>query len=335
MAPFKKPLFVPPPPTTLDQFFAKADASSSAAVAPKRVKKVKAGLSSSRIKHTPAEIIILDSDDDHSDAPVPVPVVRKRKAKDHHRAAESRSYSSSSDIEVVEMDEGNGKKSKTVLFPAAALDESLHFAEFGKPKLLIDENSVGCCIPEDGVLRVPTSSTICLEDEWGTGDDERNLKGEFDDVLELTDDDEVEDVLKFDSDDTPPSRDDNNLDQCPFCSRSLSNLSPLVSFPFFCKILPSLMSSRIYNHTLMTVATPFLVHHHHHHGSSNLNAKSPLTAMRSLSSCHHARRTTHRRKLRWPRASARRKRTGASGEKRHSTRSCRACRSPSMLSVMV
>jgi hypothetical protein len=88
MAPLKKPLFVPPPPATLDHFFTKADASSSSQ-APKR--RVKLGLSgsSSRIKHTPAEIIVLDSDDD--DAPV---VRAKRKAH-----AES---SGSSDVEVVE-----------------------------------------------------------------------------------------------------------------------------------------------------------------------------------------------------------------------------------------
>lgn len=320
MAPSKKPLFAPPPPATLDQFFTKADASSSSAVAPKRVK-IK---SSSRIKqHTPAEIIILDSDDDDSDAPVPVVrTARKRKAKDQYHA------SSSSDIEVVEIDEGNGKRSKTVLFPA--LDESLHFAEFGRPKLLVDESSVVAgSSGENGVLRVPaptSSSTICLEDEWGTGDDELNLKGESDDVLELTDDDEVEDALK-------PH--DDNLDQCPFCSRSLSDLSPLVSPPlFFLQILLVSYMSRTYNHTLMTAVTPFLVHHHHHHHGSSLNAKSLLTVTRSRSSCPRARRTTHRRKPRWPRA-ARRKRTGGSGEKRRSTRSCRACPSPSMLSVMV
>lgn len=191
-----------------------------------------------------------------------MPVVRatrKRKAKDH-RAAEG---SSSSDVEVVETDdahEGNGKKSKTV-FP---LDESLHFAEFGRPKLLIPaedaqrstggENSLAGGsggIPE-GESSVPASADwgvsarpcvpaviaptskislenlIKIEDEWGTGDDElvRTIKGEFDEVLELTDDDEVEDVLKFE-DDLPSASCDDNLDQCPLCRRSLTSLSLL------------------------------------------------------------------------------------------------------------
>jgi hypothetical protein len=90
-------------------------------------KRVKAGLSISRIKPQPAEIIILDSDDD--DAPV---VRAKRKAKDY-------AESSSSDVEVVETDaQSSGKKARTgrgAGFPQQ--DESLHFAEFGRPKLLI------------------------------------------------------------------------------------------------------------------------------------------------------------------------------------------------------
>ena len=282
MAPLKKPLFVPPPPATLDHFFARADASinpsasSSSFQVPKRVK---AGLSSSRIKQktkiTPqpaAEIIILDSDDD-------APAVRaKRKAKDPTE--------SSSDVEVVETDaheaSSSGKKAKTgrgagpgfgcfgTTFP---LDESLHFAEFGRPKLLIptedtqlspgDRKSLASVssLPEDEFASVPlsadlgvsarpfipapdgssrdfaTTSTTCLEnlltidDEWGTGDDElvRTIKDEFDDVLELTDDDdEVEDVIKVE-DEPPSASGDNNLDQCPFCGRSLTSLAPLVS----------------------------------------------------------------------------------------------------------
>ncbi|KAN0129821.1 DNA repair metallo-beta-lactamase domain containing protein [Lactarius tabidus] len=221
MPPLNKPLFAPPPPATLDHFFTKADASINNRSASSSAKKrVKAGLSSSRrIKHTPQraeEIIVLDSDDS-DDAPVVRPApARKRKAKDH--AAES----CSSDIEVVETDDassfGNGKKSKTV-FP---LDESLHFAEFGRPKLLIPaedstqlstghEPSVPASAPRSANLGVaapaviaPTSTIslenlIKIEDEWDTGDDERvrMSKGEFDDVVELTDDDEVEDVLKF------------------------------------------------------------------------------------------------------------------------------------------
>jgi hypothetical protein len=383
MPSLKKPLFAPPPPATLDHFFTKADASinnrsasstSSSFQAPKRVK---AGLSSSRrIKRAPqrtAEIIVLDSDDS-DDVPV-VRATRKRKAKDH-RAAEG---SSSSDVEVVETDdahEGNGKKSKTV-FP---LDESLHFAEFGRPKLLIPaedaqrstggENSLAGGsggIPE-GESSVPASADwgvsarpcvpaviaptskislenlIKIEDEWGTGDDElvRTIKGEFDEVLELTDDDEVEDVLKFE-DDLPSASCDDNLDQCPLCRRSLTSLSLLVSSLSTNYYHTSSNVSRIrtYNHTLMTAATPFLPPHPahtslpttrlRHHGS--LNAKSSLTATRSLSSCPRARQTTHGRKPKWPRAARRKQMAGE--ERRHSSRSCRACPSPSMLSVMV
>jgi len=241
------------------------------------------GSSSSQIKlkattHTPqpaAEIIVLDSDDD-------APVVRaKRKAKDH--------VESSSDVEVVETDaqqtrgvSSSGKKAKTgrgagfggsgteclLTFPQ---DESLHFAEFGRPKLLVptedtqhsaedekslasfpqDKSSVPASAPlsgDQGVSARPfidgssrffaTTSTTHLEnlietdDEWGTGDDElvRTNRGEFDDVLELTDDDEVEDVLKVE-DEPPSASGDNNLDECPFCGRSLTNFAPLVSSP--------------------------------------------------------------------------------------------------------
>src|SRR6266702_995071 len=383
MAPLKKPLFVPPPPATLHHFFAKADASinrnasSSSFQAPKRVK---AGSSSSQIKlkattHTPqpaAEIIVLDSDDD-------APVVRaKRKAKDH--------VESSSDVEVVETDaqqthgvSSSGKKAKTgrgagfggsgteclLAFPQ---DESLHFAEFGRPKLLVptedtqhsaedekspasfprDKSSVPASAPLSADLGVSvrpfidgssrffaTTSTTHLEnlieidDEWGTGDDElvHTNKGEFDDVLELTDDDEVGDVLKVE-DEPPSASGDNNLDECPFCGRSLTSFAPLVSLLLQSTAMSSHVSRiRTYNHTSMTAATPFLVRFLHrvhlslptarlrHHGS--LNAKNSLIATRSRSSCPRARQTP-----RWLRtaASARQKRT-VGEEKNRSTSS--------------
>jgi hypothetical protein len=232
MAPLKKPLFVPPPPATLDHFFTKADASSSSRT-PKR--RVKVGLSSSRIKHThtPAEIIVLDSDDDDA------PVVRAKR-KTH---AES---SSSSDVEVVET-EGSSSCSSGKRFRRGLgtvdVDESLHFAEFGRPKLLLiptehsEDEPPSAPAPSDGGS---STSTACLDnlieidDEWGTGDDEL-VRTKFDDVLELTDDDDqvVEDVLKVEEDEPPPSTSgaDNILDQCPFCGRGLTKLDPLVSFP--------------------------------------------------------------------------------------------------------
>ena len=378
MAPLKKPLFVPPPPATLDHFFAKADASinrsaSSTFHAPKRVK---TGLSMSHIKQKtkrrPQHIIVLDSDDD-------APAVRaKRKAKDH---AEN-----SSDIEVVETEASSSeKKAKTGVGGSATehlltfpQDESLHFAEFGRPKLLIPtedtqhekslassglshESGVPASAPLGASARpslggpssvLATTSTTCLEnlieidDEWGTGDDElvRTNRSEFDDVLELTDDDdEVEDVLKVE-DEPPSTSGDNNLNQCPFCGRCLTGLAPLVSSLLQSTVTSShVYCSRIYNHILMTAAIPFLMQLLHrarpttrlrHHCS--LNAKCPLTATRSRSSCPRARRTTRGRKPRWLRTavSGRRKRT-VGEEKRRSTRSCRACPSPLMLSVMV
>ena len=298
MAPLKKPLFVPPPLATLDHFFTKADASinrsaSSSFQVPKRLK---TGLSSSRIKRkTPTqtprpttEIIILDSDDD-------APAVRaKRKAKDHSE--------SNSDVEVVETvaheASSSGKKAKTGRGPGPAfgsfgttfpLDESLNFAEFGRPKLLIptedtqlspgDEKPL-VSLPEDESVSAPlsadpgvpshpsipvsegssrdfatTSTTslenpIAIDNEWGTGDDELvcTIKDEFDDVLELTDDDdEVEGVIKVE-DEPPSASGDDSLDQCPFCGRSLTSLSPLVSFTF-CSLHPCRLICFILGHT--------------------------------------------------------------------------------------
>ena len=139
MAPLKKPLFVPPPPATLDYFFTKADASSSSR-APKRRVKVGSSNSSSRMKHTPAEIIILDSDDD--DAPA---VHAKRKAQ-------TESSSSSSDVEVVETEgtsSSSGKRFCARGLGTVDVDESLHFAEFGRPKLLLTPTEHSPGLPED------------------------------------------------------------------------------------------------------------------------------------------------------------------------------------------
>ncbi|KAH9000036.1 hypothetical protein EDB92DRAFT_459350 [Lactarius akahatsu] len=287
MAPFKKPLFAPPPPLTLYHFFMKADLSinQSASSSFKAPKRVKVGLSNSRIKqkttHTPAEIIVLVSEDD-------APVMRtKRKAKD---PAES-----SSDVEVVEIlvdvqqahTSSSRKMEKTAhgagfggsgiecLFTLPQ-DESLHFVGFGRPRLLVPTEdtrhstegeqplATGSGFPQDE-SSVPTSAPLlaadlgvsarsaivasdsnshisattpssCLDnlikidDEWSTGDDElaRPNPGEFEDVLKLTDDDEVQHVLKVEGESLSASG-DNTLDQCPFCGRSLTSLAPLVS----------------------------------------------------------------------------------------------------------
>ena len=128
------------------------------------------------------------------------------------------------------------------------MDESLHFAEFGRPKLLFIPTERSPGVPEDEPASAPapsdggsSTSTACLEslieidddDEWGTGDDELVRTKFDDDVVELTNDDDqvVEEVLKVEEDEPPPST--SGLNQCPFCGRGLTNLDPLVSFPLF------------------------------------------------------------------------------------------------------
>jgi hypothetical protein len=143
----------------------KADMSSSSR-APKR--HIKVGMSSSQIKHIPAEIIVLDSDDHNA------PVVHAK------QKAHAESSNSCSDVGVVET-EGMSSSSSGKRFQCGldTLDESLHFAEFSRPKLLLipTEHS-----PEDEPALVPglgaASSTACLgnlikiDDEWGTSNDE-------------------------------------------------------------------------------------------------------------------------------------------------------------------
>jgi hypothetical protein len=156
MAPSKKPLFDPPPLTTLDHFFAKPDKLNGRHASSQVQKRAKARrlsfqttqrTSLKREQPSEMEIIVLDSDDD-DDAPVP-PGRTKRKAEDHHAG-------SSSDIEVVEAvsrrshdaPSSGKKKAKVKSGPnlsdvgtddllAFAQDDALHFAEFGKPQLLV------------------------------------------------------------------------------------------------------------------------------------------------------------------------------------------------------
>ncbi|SRR6266404_1960085 len=99
MASSKKPLFLPSPPTTLDDFFQKPETSvnrqSASSWAQKRVKSSRRSCSQHRprtkgVPRPAAEIIVIDSDDD-----TPL-TCAKRKAKDDSGC--------SSDVEVVEVD---------------------------------------------------------------------------------------------------------------------------------------------------------------------------------------------------------------------------------------
>ena len=280
MAPSKKPLFDPPPPTTLDHFFAKPDAlnnrsaSSQCSHVQKRAKAIPV---SSRVKpktkHNPppsAEIIVLGSDDD-------VPVTRtKRKAVELSE--------SSSDVEVVEAvtqraDDASSSGKKAKVEPGSeidhfcpqdlfslAQDNSLQFSEFGRPKLLIPaeedvppvaqgENvQTGSSVlpehlsgsetlradphaPSSSLLEIPGNdslfhpnssahgnSVIEIDDEWGTGDDELARTNNFE-VDEITDDDEIEEVLMLE--DGPPATSGDN--RCPFCGDTLTSFSSHVS----------------------------------------------------------------------------------------------------------
>ncbi|KAH9988395.1 hypothetical protein BJV77DRAFT_739166 [Russula vinacea] len=96
MAPSKRPLFLPSPPATLDDFFRKPETSNSRSASSQAKKRVKANHRSSsqheprkkRVQSPGAEIIVLDSDDDTPLA------CTKRKAEDNSGC--------SSDVEVVE-----------------------------------------------------------------------------------------------------------------------------------------------------------------------------------------------------------------------------------------
>ncbi|KAI0306093.1 DNA repair metallo-beta-lactamase-domain-containing protein [Multifurca ochricompacta] len=240
MRPSKKPLFKPPPPTTLDHFFTK----------PALSRRVKASHLVSQIKQhakhalPPAtEIIVLDSDDD-GDGDEPT-ACTKRKAEDRSE--------SSSDIEPTNDASSSRKKVKAEPGPVfnvvdtqdlfmVSRDKSLHFAEFGRPKLLVPEEDVtpiaeyanfeaGSAVVSNDQSLIPVPLFFAdpdarkilpkkIDDDWGTGDDEV-VRG----VLELTDDDEIEEVLSLKDEPSPVLTD--ALDQCPFCESSLMSISPL------------------------------------------------------------------------------------------------------------
>jgi hypothetical protein len=116
MAPLKQPLFLPSPPTTLDDFFAKSEPSNSRQSASSQVQK---RVETRRSPHRPkakrvpppeADIIVIDSDED-----TPLSCATKRKAEDNSGC--------SSDVEIVEVEAftqrthedrapGSGKKAK-------------------------------------------------------------------------------------------------------------------------------------------------------------------------------------------------------------------------------
>lgn len=153
---FKKPLFDPPPPTTLDHYFAKPGTSNSRSASSSQVqKRVKACQLSpqtrqrttlKRVQPFGTEIIVIDSDEGDDEAPV---ASTKRKAEGDHAGG-------SSDVEVVDAishrshDDTlrSGKKTRvesgskpfdmdTDDLLALAQDDALHFSEFGKPQLLV------------------------------------------------------------------------------------------------------------------------------------------------------------------------------------------------------
>jgi hypothetical protein len=97
MAPLKQPLFLPSPPTTLDDFFRKPETSNSRQSASSQVQK---RVETRRPRHRPkkkrvpppgADIIVIDSDDD-----TPLSCTTKRKAEDNSGC--------SSDVEIVEVE---------------------------------------------------------------------------------------------------------------------------------------------------------------------------------------------------------------------------------------
>ena len=97
MAPLKQPLFLPPLPTTLDDFFGKSETSNNHQSASSQVQK---RVKTRRPQHRPkmkrvpppeAEIIVIDSEDD-----TPLSSATKRKAEDNSGC--------SSDVEIVELE---------------------------------------------------------------------------------------------------------------------------------------------------------------------------------------------------------------------------------------
>ena len=258
-----------------------------------------------RVQPSGTEIIVIDSDDEAPAAST------KRKAEEGHAGG-------GSDVEVLDAisqrsrDDArrSGKKTRVESGPkpldvdtddllALAQDHALHFAEFGKPQLLVpadeenaptfaegqslqpasvDQRPVAVLVDLDDLQAplletqsdsssvITTCSTqacpsgiIEIDDEWGTGDDElfQANGAEVDSVLELTDEDEIEEVLKLK--DAPPDTPGDSLDECPFCGINSTTFSSLVCSLLLCAIIVSTHTLRIRtcNHTSLPAATHF------------------------------------------------------------------------------
>jgi hypothetical protein len=134
--------------------------------------------------------------------------------------------------------------------PTFAEDQSLQFASVDQRPVavLVDPDDLQPPLLEtqgDSPSVLPTCSTqacpsgiIEIDDEWGTGDDEtfQANGAEVDSVLELSDEDEIEEVLKLENDDAPPDTPGDNFDQCPFCGINLTSFSSLVCSLLLCAI---------------------------------------------------------------------------------------------------
>jgi hypothetical protein len=130
--------------------------------------------------------------------------------------------------------------------------------------LSADSLASSCPQLDNSPVVLPADSThvdcvIEIDDDWRTGDDElvRTNGAEIDGVLELTDDDEIEEVLKLE--DEPSDISGDGLDQCPFCGETLTMFSSHVSsLPQSAVVLSHRFRIRICNRTSMAVTTRML-----------------------------------------------------------------------------
>ena len=162
MAPSKKPLFDPAPltTTTLDHYFAKPGTSNSRSASSQIQKRVNARRLSpqtrqkTNVKHIQpfgTNIIVIDSDDGDEEAPAAstkrkdyaggisdagvVDAISRRSHDDASRSGKKTKVESGSNLFDVDTDD----------LLAFVRDDALHFAEFGKPQLLVpaeDEENV-------------------------------------------------------------------------------------------------------------------------------------------------------------------------------------------------
>jgi hypothetical protein len=195
--------------------------------------------------------------------------------------------------------------------------------------------------------RADSDNVIEIDDEWGTGDDELvQANGvEVDGALEFTDD-EVEAILK--PKDESPATSEETTDQCPFCGITLTSLSTRVSFLARSAIVLAYgyCIIRTCGHTLLPAVTCFplqllrLLHLYRlttrlrRRHRPRERGQSPATHSRY--SCPRTRRIMHGMKPRlWKIAVSGQQKQTEGAERPLSTKFCKACPSPSMLSAMV